>query len=75
MLSGWQYPGCTRYEAIEIERTLTDFGLLFARIPWYHPRESWLIASADKTKIPSPEQLRLLRGAVFNVPDFAESLK
>jgi SAM-dependent methyltransferase len=75
MVSGWQYPRCTRYEAIEIERMLTDVGLRFARIPWYHPRQSWFIASADERKIPSPEQIHFLRGAVFNVPDFAESLK
>jgi len=71
--TGWVYPGCVTYRRSTIRRLAEDVGLRIARIPWYHPRQTWYLLAVDKDRLPHHAMLRYLAGAVLSDPEFADS--
>lgn len=73
--AGWIYPGCVRYR----EDTITAFaeraGLAAKSIPFYHPSQRWFLMARDERLLPTAAQMPLLGGAVFNVEEFAPSIR
>ena len=70
---GWTYPGVAFYEHVEIERFVSNAGLLGTRLPWYHPGATWFAAALVRERLPAVEHHGLLRGAVVGDPQFADS--
>lgn len=73
--SGWVYPQCVAFRPRTIARLAADAGLCAARLPWYHPRQTWYCLAKDRRRLPDKAMLRHLSGAVLLDPEFAESLK
>jgi SAM-dependent methyltransferase len=73
--SGWVYPGCVSYRRSTIRRFAEEAGLFLARIPWYHPRQTWYLLSRNRSRLPNSAMLGYLSGVVLFDPEFAESWK
>ncbi len=43
--SGWEYPGCVKYEWREFADLLSAAGLESVRLAWPHPRQTWVLAA------------------------------
>jgi len=72
--SGWVYPGCVAHAPNTVAAIVARAGLHGRRLPWFHPRQTWYALARDPARLPPPEFDRHLRGAVLNVPAWAESL-
>lgn len=72
---GWIYPDCVTYTSSEINRLFADAELAHARIPWFHPRQTWFVAARESGDLPTDEEARFLAGAVLRDPEFAASLR
>ncbi len=72
--SGWVYPGCVAHTPDTIAAILARTGLHGRRLPWFHPRQTWYALARDAARLPPPELVHHLRGAVLNVPAWAGSL-
>ena len=73
--SGWVYPDCVNYHRSAIKEFAKETGLFSARIPWYHPRQTWYVLAKERDRLPNKAMLRHLRGAVLYDPEFFESWK
>ena len=38
---GWIYPECVEYRLDTVSELATKYGLTFATLTWYHPRQTW----------------------------------
>jgi SAM-dependent methyltransferase len=72
---GWVYPQCVKYSYENVLLMVKEAGLVGARIPFYHPTQSWFLFAKDINRLPSHDLQWILSGAVFNVEEFSESLK
>ncbi len=68
----WVYPNEVFYRRATIEGFAERAELAIARIPWFHPRQTWYLLAADPARLPSRPERRFLRGAVLD-PEFAAS--
>lgn len=71
---GWVYPECVTYSPERVAVLFHDAGLHHIRLPWFHPRQTWFIASTDPQQLPPGDELEFLRGAVLRDPEFRTSL-
>ena len=71
--SGWVYPKCATHSRARIHALARAAGLHGLPIPWFHPRQSWWLLAADKNRLPTPAQARLLHGVVLGVDEFSAS--
>lgn len=71
--TGWVYPECVTYRRSSIRRFATDLGLSVARIPWYHPRQTWYVFANNKNRLPDRTMRKYLSGAVLFDDDFVDS--
>lgn len=67
---GWIYPGITPYRRSTIRKIAKEVGLFAARIPWYHPRQTWYVLAKSKHRLPNCRMSRHLTGAVLFDPEF-----
>ena len=65
---GWVYPECVSHPPESVAGWVESANLAGARIPWYHPRQSWWLLARDPKNLPRPDQHALLRGAVLTDP-------
>lgn len=71
---GWKYPGGVRYTENTLNRLITQSGLHFRRIPWYHPRQTWYVLANDPAVIPTADSFdRYLSGAVLACPEWEDA--
>ena len=70
---GWVYPECVDYRQQTVENFAKEVGLSVIRIPWYHPRQTWYLFAKSESRLPQPEMLHFLRGAVLFDPEFGPS--
>ena len=73
--NGWIYPGCVTYRVSAINRFAKEAGLFAARLPWYHPRQTWYLLAKDPGRLPTRAMSRFLNGAVLFDPEFVDSWK
>lgn len=73
--NGWVYPDCVNYRPSTVRKFASEAGLFAARIPWYHPRQTWYILTKDKGRLPNHAMTDHLTGAVLFTPEFAASWK
>lgn len=71
---GWVYPGIVTFREETIHGFARAAGLLSARLPWYHPRQTWYMLTKDPARLPNKAALKHLTGAVFD-PEFEASYK
>jgi len=71
---GWTYPGCITYRFETVMAYAADAQLTGRRLPWYHPRQSWMAFAIDPQNLPSQELDRHLTGAVLRDPEFVASI-
>ena len=71
--TGWIYPSCVAYGAIEVALMCRRAGLHCLKLPWYHPGATWFVAAHSADCLPSASELWLLRGAVLFDPQFEAS--
>lgn len=71
---GWVYPACVRYQSDTIIHTFKSAHLSVVPIPFFHPRQKWFLGALQSSSLPELSQLRSLRGEVFNVEEFSQSL-
>jgi SAM-dependent methyltransferase len=67
------YPRCLRVRRSTIKRLARDVGFLAARLPWYHPRQTWYALAKHRGRLPSRTMCGFLHGAVLFEPDFKSS--
>jgi len=77
--SGWYYPDQpdnrkVTYQPATIAAFAREVDLHIARIPWYHPRQHWYLLARDRSRLPTPDMMQHLTGAVLFDPDFEDSL-
>lgn len=72
---GWVYPDCVQFTPAQIAEAFAEAGLAVARLPWYHPRQSWYLAAAGAADLPGEAELRLLDGVVLRDPEFKASVR
>jgi len=70
---GWVYPDACPYRPATVQRFLDEAGLLGRAIPWYHWCQQWYVLSRSPDRVPSPEMLRHLSGAVLFNSEIAAS--
>ena len=70
---GWHYPDCVAYGDDHIRAFLANAGLVGAAIPWYHPAAQWYLAARSASRLPAPEELCFLSGAVLRDRQFTAS--
>ncbi len=62
---GWVYPDCVNYRRATIRRFAAEAGLFIARIPWFHPRQTWYLLANEKSRLPGGLMMLHLSGAVL----------
>jgi SAM-dependent methyltransferase len=72
---GWVYPKCVRYCKDTISKLFSDHEFYHQSIPWYHPRQSWYLATKAKAKLVPAASLHKLCGPVFFDPAFESSVR
>lgn len=72
---GWVYPDCVAYHERELLAFFAAAGLNGTRIPWFHPRCTWFVASPDRDMLPTAATKRLLTGVVLNADEFSRSAR
>jgi SAM-dependent methyltransferase len=70
---GWHYPSSVKYLEDEVRGFVETAGLVGLPVPWYHPGASWYLAARTRERLPRPEELRFLRGAVLHDEQFVAS--
>lgn len=74
--SGWVYPGVVAYSPQRLQEEFQRCGLAGRPLPWYHPNhQTWYVLAKDPAELPDPGLDRHFGGAVWRVPDCADSLK
>lgn len=72
----WIYPGCVSFRRRTIERCLTQAGLRFRRLRWFHPRQTWYALAKTDESLPSRlENMLYLNGAVLRDTRFEPSAR
>lgn len=73
--NGWVYPGVVTYTPQRLQEEFQSCGLAGRPLPWYHPnRQTWYVLAKHRAELPDPELDRHFGGAVWRVPDCADSL-
>jgi len=65
---GWVYPKIVTHSVESVAKLISDAALHGVSIPWFHPRQSWWILAHNRSCLPGPDQLELLRGEVLPGP-------
>jgi SAM-dependent methyltransferase len=73
---GWVYPGVVAYEPRRLQEEIQGCGLAGRPLPWYHPNhQTWYVLSKHAAALPDPALDRHFGGAIWRVPECADSLK
>ncbi|KMK63991.1 sulfotransferase family protein [Puniceibacterium sp. IMCC21224] len=54
---GWIYPGCVTFDEDEVQAICAPAGLQAQRLPWFHPRQTWFRAVADRARRLTPQMI------------------
>jgi SAM-dependent methyltransferase len=71
---GWVYPDCVAYAPAQIAAFIDRSGLVGRALSWFHPRQTWYALARDPVRLPPAGSDCHLRGAIFNVPEWQDSL-
>jgi SAM-dependent methyltransferase len=72
---GWVYPGVVTYTPQRLQEEFQSCGLAGRPLPWYHPnRQTWYVLAKHSAELPDPELDRHFGGAVWRVPECADSI-
>ena len=72
---GWIYPKCVTYNLPTIKSFANVTNLNIARLPWYHPRQTWYLLSKRARALPNSELLNQLTGIVLFEEEFGDSCR
>jgi SAM-dependent methyltransferase len=74
--NGWIYPGVVAYSPQRLQEEFQSCGLAGRPLPWYHPNhQTWYVLARHSAELPDPGLDRHFGGAVWRVPECADSLK
>jgi len=74
--NGWVYPGVVAYDPQRLQELFEECGIFGRPFPWYHPgHQAWYILAKHAAELPDPGLDRHFGGAVWRVPECADSLE
>ena len=71
---GWIYPGCVAYYPQTFTAFASNAGMVGRLIPWFHPRQTWIVMAHRSADLPSAEHDQHLTGAVLRDQQLAASV-
>lgn len=71
--SGWSYPQSVNYHPDTIRQMAAGAGLVIARLPWFHPRQSWYLLARNPDRLPTGAMRRHLSGVILFATGFEHS--
>jgi SAM-dependent methyltransferase len=74
--NGWVYPDVATYTPQRLQEEFHNCGLAGRPLPWHHPNhQTWYALAKHSGDLPDPGLDRHFGGAVWRVPECADSLK